>query len=592
MLNSIDIFSAADSADSAKARQQGLAFIDGSIPGYALLMGDDINQALPILEALTQRQIMVFVVEETLQNALQDAGVALGWDTHVIPLSMPKSLGCIARVAQTFGNINTEAETLTYARERLLGFTILAGNPSPERLDLAQRALSLGCPLLTTGEVPLLAGEWQIPPTGNIPPGDIVQIAIEKRGLQIHVPLPTLPIAYSPDFSGQVVRDDACGACLTGVELTVTSEDIVDGQINIVGPDLDSGFSAEQPYAMLIEVSGREMQPDFEPVLERQIETIFNDADGVMHRGQRSMVTLRIAQKTIDKGFRLRHLGEILHARYHNEFGNILSRVQITIFTEPAQVQALHERAQTIYQQRDDRLGSLTDEDVDTFYTCNLCQTIAAGHLCVISPEHPGACGAVDWMDARAAVSIRPVGSNKAVVKDGLLDAKIGQWESVNKIVAQESGGAITAYSLYSLMQDPGSACGDFECITAMLPLSNGVMVVGHDYEGMTPSGMDWAMLYEMVGAGMPIPGFLGHSKRALHRDKFISAEGGWRRIVWMNHSLREELRPALEALASAAGVSGFVNMISTEQNALSEDEVMEYMSEVGHPALSMNPMM
>ncbi|RLD10334.1 MAG: CO dehydrogenase/CO-methylating acetyl-CoA synthase complex subunit beta [Chloroflexota bacterium] len=590
MLNSIDIFSAADSADSAKARQQGLAFIDGSIPGYALLMGDDINQALPILEALTQRQIMVFVVEETLQNALQDAGVALGWDTHVIPLSMPKSLGCIARVAQTFGNINTEAETLTYARERLLGFTILAGNPSPERLDLAQRALSLGCPLLTTGEVPLLAGEWQIPPTGNIPPGDIVQLGIEERGMRINVPIPALPVTYSDDFAGQMVREDACGACLSGVELVVTGESPTDEEITILGPDVDSLTGKD--FALLIEVSGREMKSDFEPVVEREIEVILSKIDGVMHRGQRDMVTLNISQKAIDKGLTLRHLGEILHAQIHNEFGMILSRVQVTVITEKSEITAIREQAEVIYQKRDSRLNDLTDEDVDVFYTCNSCQTIAEGHLCVISPERPGVCGAVDWMDARAAVSINPHGHNKEVAKEGLIDAKLGQWESVNQIVKKETGGAITAFSLYSLMQDPGTACGDFEAITAMLPVSNGVMVFDISYKEMTPIGMDWTMLSEMIGAGAPMPGFLGHSKRAIQREKFISAEGGWRRIVWMNHSLREELRPALEALASAAGVSGFVDMISTEQNALSEDEVMEYMSEVGHPALSMNPMM
>ncbi len=324
------------------------------------------------------------------------------------------------------------------------------------------------------------------------------------------------------------MRDDACGACLTGVELTVTGEDILDGRIAVIGPDLDSGLHGNQPYALLIEVSGREMQADFEPVLERQIETMLNDLDGVVHRGQRTMVTLRIAQKAVDNGLSLRHLGEILHARYHNEYGMILSRVQITIFTEPAQIKAIEERAQAIYEQRDKRLSSLVDEDVETFYTCNLCQTIAAGHLCVISPEHPGVCGAVDWMDARAAVSIRAVGSNKAIDKDGLIDSRLGQWENVNRMVQQESGGARTAYSLYSLMQDPGSACGDFECITAMLPACNGVMIVERDYEGMTPSGMNWDMLYELVAAGAPVPGFMGHSKRALHRDKFISAEGGW----------------------------------------------------------------
>jgi len=597
VINSIDIFSAADSADSAKARHQGLSFIDGSIPGYVLLIGSDTTQALPILKSLTQRKIVVFAIEDTLQNSLREASVSPGWDAGIVPMNMTTALGCISRVAQIFGNVDEPDDVLSYARERLFGFTLLLGEATPERLGLAETALSFGCPLLSSVQLPQSVENWKISADyraaiGNVELHDIVQIGIEERGLKIQVPLPELPVAYSSDFSGQTVPDDSCGACFTGVELVAIGENIKDGHVTLNGPDLDAAAKDNQPYAMLIEVSGREMQSDFEPVLERQIETIFNDADGIMHRGQRSMVTLRIAQKAIDKGLRLHHLGEVLHARLHNDFGNILSRVQISISTEPAEIQSIQEKAQAIYDKRDKRLGSLKDEDVDTFYTCNLCQTIAAGHLCIISPEHPGACGAVDWMDARAAVSIQPIGSNKAVKKEGLLDAQIGQWESVNQIARQESGGAISAYSLYSLLQDPGSACGDFECITAMLPLSNGVMVIEHTYEGMTPSGMDWAMLYEMVGAGVPTPGFLGHSKRALGTHKFISAEGGWRRIVWMNYALREELRSELEALAAEAGVPGFVDMIATEQNAVSEEEILLYLEAAVHPVLMMEPMM
>ena len=596
MLDTNVIFAAATATDEAEVRQQGIGFIDDSLPGYVLLMGNDTAGVTQLLPQLWEKQIVVFVVEDMLQEAWQAAGLPLGWETHTIPTSMIDALGFITRVAQVFGNSDEIAATLQYARERLRGFTVLLGEPTPDRLALAQAATLLGCPLLSDTALPSSVETWEIEAnyraaTGKIDPANIVQLGIEERGLQIRIPMPNLPTAYSPDFSGQVVRPDACGACLTGVELTVTGDHIVDGRITVIGPDLDSGVSGNQSYAMLVEVSGRDMQPDFEPVLERQIETMFNDTDGVVHRGQRAATTLNIAQKAIDKGLRLRHLGEILHARYHNEYGNILSRVQITIFTEPAQIQTLTERAQAIYDQRDQRLSSLTDEDVDVFYTCNLCQSIAGGHLCVISPEHPGVCGAVDWMDARAAVSIRPVGPNKMVQKNGLIDTRLGQWESVNQIAQQESGGALTAYSLYSMMQDPGSACGDFECITAMLPMSNGVMVVDRTYDGLTPTGMNWAMLYEMVGAGVPVPGFLGHSKRILHSPKFISAEGGWRRIVWMNHALREELRPALDALAAEADVPGFVDMIATEETGLTEDDILAHMETVAHPALTLDPM-
>ena len=596
MSDSIDIFSAAALADDADVRHQGIGFIDGSTSGYTLLMGDDAVAASTIIESLTQRKVVVFVTEDILTAALREAGLPLGWNSGIVPFDLQCALGFIARMAQIFGNADSPEDALRYARQRLPGITLLLGEPTPDRLALAQAATPLGCPLLSNADLPASVETWEIsaeylPAIGGVDLSDIVQIGIEERGLQINVPIPELPVAYSSDFSGQVVHDEACGACLAGVELTETGEKIIDGQIMVVGPDLDSGLSGNQSYAMLIEISGREMQPDFEPVLERQIETMINDVDGVVHRGQRTIVTLRITQKAIDKGLHLRHLGEILHARYHNEFGNILSRVQITIYTEPTQIPIITERAQAIYEQRDKRLISLTDEDVDTFYTCSLCQSIAGGHLCVISPEHPGVCGAVDWMDARAAVNIRPVGPNKAVKKSGLIDANLGQWESVNQIVQQESGGVLTAYSLYSMMQDPGSACGDFECITAMLPISNGVMIMEHTYDGMTPSGMDWAMLYEIVGAGSPVPGFIGHSKRALQRDKFISAEGGWRRIVWMNRALREELRPVLETLANEAGVPGFVDMIATEENALTEEEILAHMEASAHPALMMDPM-
>ncbi len=583
--------------EDADVRRQGMRFIDGTVSGYALLLGDDGADAPALVEALTRRNVAVFVAGDALIGSLRAAGQSLGWESYVLPLDVGRSMAFVARVAQIFGNAPSPEDVLHYARERLRGFSVLLGQPSPERLALALGALSFGCPLLSTSTLrPLVAG-WDAEAAGyrdtvgGLATDDLVQVGIEERGLRIHVPLPELPVRYGPDFAGEVVRDDNVGAALYGAELVVTGQNLVDGLVTVVGPDLEAGLVGDHAYGLLVEVSGRAMQSDFENVLEREIENLLNEINGVMHRGQRANTSLRVSRKTVDAGLRLRHLGEILHARYHDEFGNVLSRVQVTIFTDPAQAWALAERAQTVYDRRDERLKGLTDEEVDTFYTCTLCQSISPAHVCVISPEHVGVCGAMDWMDARAAVSIRPVGPNQAVEKEALLDARLGQWESVNRVVQKETGGALEAYSLYSMMEAPGPACGDFDCITAMLPLSNGVMVVDHAYEGLTPSGMDWAMLYEMVGACTPVPGFIGHSKRAMGSPKFIAGDGGWRRIVWMNHSLREELRPLLGALASEAGVENFVDMIATEWEATSEEQVLAHMEAMGHPALAMEPM-
>ncbi len=207
MTVSIDIFSAAAMSDDAMVRQKGIGFIDGSISGYALLLGDDADQIPEIVTSLTKKQIVVFIIEDATQDALRDAGVSVGWDAGVVPKSMTNALGFIIRVSQIFGHGDDQDAVLDYARERLRGFTLIMGEPTPDRLMQAQAARTLGCPLLTTAELPPSMEPGDIAAgfpaaIGGVEPSDIVQCGIEERGLQIHIPLPELPLAYSPDFSG------------------------------------------------------------------------------------------------------------------------------------------------------------------------------------------------------------------------------------------------------------------------------------------------------------------------------------------------------------------------------------------------------
>lgn len=60
------------------------------------------------------------------------------------------------------------------------------------------------------------------------------------------------------------------------------------------------------------------------------------------------------------------------------------------------------------YEKRDERLETLTDESVDQFYTCTLCQSFAPSHCCVVTPERLGLCGAVSWLDAKATKELNP----------------------------------------------------------------------------------------------------------------------------------------------------------------------------------------
>ena len=104
------------------------------------------------------------------------------------------------------------------------------------------------------------------------------------------------------------------------------------------------------------------MQPDFEPILERQIHHLINYAQGIMHIGQRDIAWIRVGEPAVEKGFTLKHIGTILHAKLHQDFGSILDKVQVTLYTKKEDVDKLTARARAEYKTRDDRVEKMTDE--------------------------------------------------------------------------------------------------------------------------------------------------------------------------------------------------------------------------------------
>jgi len=232
-----------------------------------------------------------------------------------------------------------------------------------------------------------------------------------------------IPVPYSPAFEGERIRKEDMHVEFGGqrtpafewLRMLETSE-VVDGKVEVKGPDVDSVESGGRlPLGVVVEVSGRKMQADFEPVLERQIHTFMNEAQGLWHMGQRDISWTRISKEAAKAGFKLEHIGKILHAMFHEQYSNVLDKVQVKIFTEEKAVVGLLEQAKKVYSERDRRIAGMTDEDIDTFYSCTLCQSFAPNHVCVISPQRPGLCGAYTWLDCRAAYEISPAGANQPI---------------------------------------------------------------------------------------------------------------------------------------------------------------------------------
>ena len=425
----------------------------------------------------------------------------------------------------------------------------------------------------------------------------IVPRCIEVRGVKVKVASIPIPVPYAAAFEGERVRKEQLyvefgGKASLAFELLANknSEEVQDGKVELFGPDIDQLEEGKKslPLALVVEVYGRKMQKDFEPILERQIHRFINYTMGLMHIGQRDLAWIRISKDTFSKGFRIKHIGVILHAMLHQEYGGIVDKVQVKIYTVQEDVERLLQDAKKIFQERDERITGMTDESIDTFYSCLLCQSFAPNHVCIVTPERLGLCGSISWLDAKASFEINPTGPNQPIAKGDFLNEKLGQWKSTNDFVYQKSNKVVEKVSMYSLMDSPQTSCGCFECIVAIIPEANGFMIVSRDYAGMTPCGMNFTTLAGSVGGGLQTPGFLGIGKLYIASKKFISAEGGLKRVLWMPKELKELLADKLKKRAQDLGVPDLVEKIADETQATTSEELINFLKKVNHPALEM----
>lgn len=603
-------------ADDVIMRKRGVEFVDGSAPGFAIIVGaaPTTEIAVKIATELQEKNLYVLMCAghdgKTMSEQLAEAGIQIGWPTRLVSFGPDYTaavfaVGFVTRAAMSFGGIKPGDfnGNLSFSRGGVFAFIIALGAVTDEWVANAAGAINWGVPVIADTPVPGLVSagicNYELV-AGNIPHDQIVQKAIDVRGLKIKVSKIDIPMSYGPAFEGERIRKEdlffECGGGRTSaVELTVSKDmsEVEDGKIEIIGKDLDQVKEGDKlPFGLLIEVAGRQMQPDFEPILERQIHHLINYIQGVMHIGQRNIMWLRIGKKAAEKGFLLKHIGRMIHAKYHQEFENIIDKVQVKIYTDETEVNELIKLAMTVYKQRDERVEGMTDETEEIYYSCTLCQSFAPSHVCIVTPERTGMCGAYNWLDCKVSNEINPTGPNQPINRGECLDPVKGQWKGINGFVSKASRQKIETINAYSLMEFPMTACGCFECVVTILPMCNGVMVVNRDFMGMTPSGMKFTTLAGLVGGGNQTPGFLGISKHYISSRKFLKAEGGLKRVVWLPKMLKEEIAERVKPVCEDIGIPGFFDMIADETVGITEEEILPFLQEKGHPALTMEPLL
>jgi acetyl-CoA synthase len=612
--------------DDIQLRSWGIQLVDGRMPGFAAIVGCARSNAaaVQIVRELQKRNILCFlsgnVNGRSIIDQLNEEGVELGYDTYTVPfgtdtISAIYALGFATRSALTFGGLKggQAREILTYNKDRVFAFVLALGEVDDLKYSAAAGAINFGFPVIADTVIP------QILPSGittyehvvSLPWNEIegaddlekaerlVQKCIEVRGVKVQVADVPVPVPYGSAFEGEVVRKADMrvefggrgSRCFEYLRMAKLDE-LTDGKIEVVGPDFSAEIEDQGSLDMgrVIEVAGRQMEPDFEPVLERQIHYFVNGASGIQHIGQRDIAWIRISSKAAESGFDLEHFGKIVHARLHSDFGAIVDKVQVTIYTDHDQVETKLLEAREAYDFRNKRLEDLTDSAVDEFYSCTLCQSFAPNHVCIVSPERLGLCGAYNWLDCKASFNINPTGPNQPIKLGRKVDTDQGYWEGTNDYAKVGSHGVVEEVAMYSIMENPMTACGCFECIVMLIPEANGVMVVSREDTSMTPAGMTFSTLAGMAGGGIQTPGVMGVGKFYLISPKFISADGGFPRVVWMSSILKDTMAEELKEVAKRVGDLELIDRIADERSVSTVEELLPWMEENNHPALTMDP--
>ncbi|MDY7018916.1 MAG: CO dehydrogenase/CO-methylating acetyl-CoA synthase complex subunit beta [Chloroflexota bacterium] len=402
-------------------------------------------------------------------------------------------------------------------------------------------------------------------------------------------------VDIGPQYEGEVIRKEDLyiefggpkAECKFELATVKSADEIENEKVEIIGPDISDlePYDSDKktgtyPIAILIDVAGGELDKDAEAIIERRIHMFTNMIEGWYHMNQRQDSWLRMNKDCQKKGFTsLRELGEIYILLYTSEM-SIIESIQVTIITDEKKIKELYPHALEVYTARDERARTLRDEDVDTFYGCVLCQSFAPTHISIISPDRIANCGAINWFDGRAAAKIDPDGPIFAIPKGELLDPIRGEYSGANAVEAEKSLGNYDRVYLYSAFEHPHTSCGCFEAIVFYIPEVDAFGVVHREFKGESVIGETFAHMAGETSGGKQIEGRLGTGLEQLRSPKFIQADGGLARIVWMPKALKERFKESLEE-------KGLFDKMPTEDDVKNVDELTEYLEKVGHPWLA-----
>nr|WP_232210866.1 acetyl-CoA decarbonylase/synthase complex subunit alpha/beta [Methanothermococcus okinawensis] len=566
-------------------RDLGVPLVEGKIPAVLVVVGKvgDKEKLKKLIEDIQKRNILGLFIGDIVKE-MEEAKLEFGLDKLLVPVgdsitSAAHAANLAVRVPLIYGGIEPGKtdEIIEYITNRVPAIVVALGPVDDITLAAGAGCIKAGVPVITNNPVPEIKGSLE---SSDIE--DIVENALKMKGVEVKVAEIDIPVSVGPMNEGERVRGpdmqvELAGPKSYGCEIVLVNENAKNG-VEIIGNDIDGIEEGSRiPFAIVIEISGKGLESDIEGVLERRVHEFLNYIEGVMHLNQRDQVWIRINKDAYNKGLRLRHIGEVLINLFKESFP-IIENCNVKLITEPEKVKEAIEMAQSRYKERDARARALSEDDVDTFYGCVMCQSFAPTHVCIITPDRPSLCGSISYFDARAAAKIDPEGPIFEVPKGECLDEKLGIYDGVNKVVQEKSGGAVEEFALHSAMIKPCTSCGCFEAIVFYIPEVDGFGVVHRHFKGETPYGLPFSAIAGQCSGGKQVEGFVGISVEYMRSPRFLKGDGGWNKIVWLPEELKEKVKDAIPKKLR--------DKIATEKDISNTEELKKYLMDKKHPVI------
>ncbi|MBD3254396.1 MAG: CO dehydrogenase/CO-methylating acetyl-CoA synthase complex subunit beta, partial [Candidatus Lokiarchaeota archaeon] len=394
-----------------------------------------------------------------------------------------------------------------------------------------------------------------------------------------------LPFDVGPVYEGERIRAKQMYVELGGPKIDKHFElvrvkpekEIEDGKVILKGPNLTDMKKGERyPIGIFVEVGGSELEEDLEAVFERRVHEFCNFINGVMHLNQRYTNWMRVSTQAYEKGLNdLKMIGTVLIRLFKAELP-IIKKAQVTLYTDPKEIEKPYEMAMDVYNKRDERARGLHDSDVDMFYGCVLCQSFAPTHVCCITPDRTSLCGSINWFDARAAAKVDPKGPIFEVPPGECKDDFAGEYVGINDMMKKRSLGEIDRVYLYSGMEFPHTSCGCFEAIDFFIPEIGAHGIVDRSFDGVAINGLPFSAMANQTGGGKQMPGFNGISIQYIISPKYQQYDGGIETIVWMNNEVKDRVSEFLP--------KDLVDKIATQDDVSDINELKEWVKKVNHP--------